>query len=101
MASLLEEAPHLKFLSPPDIALLYHALGSLGGEDAVLAIRRHLSTTKPPESIDDYQLQFAAVRELQRMGCMDESQRLKPLIRSDNFMVRKAAMRLADDKKSK
>jgi ribulose 1,5-bisphosphate synthetase/thiazole synthase len=101
VASLLEEAPRLKFLSPPDIALLYHALGSLGGEDAVLAIRKHLSTTKPPESIDDYQLQFAAVRELQRMGCMDESQRLKPLLSSDNFMVRKAAMRLADDNKSK
>lgn len=98
IAALLEESPRLRFLSQPDIALLYHALGTLGGDNAIQAIRKHLSTTKPPKTIGDYQLQFAGVHELQTMGCKDESPRLEPLLNSDNFMVRKAAMRLLNNK---
>jgi hypothetical protein len=35
------------------------------------------------------------------MGCFDESQRLDPLLKSDNFMVKKAAMKLVNQKTKK
>jgi hypothetical protein len=101
IAALLADTKKIKFIYHADITLLYQALGKLGGADAVQAIRNHLATTKAPKSREDYQLQYAGVRELQAMGCFDESQRLDPLLKSDNFMVKKAAMKLVNQKTKK
>ncbi len=94
IAALLADVPRTPYLRQPEITLIYRALGIAGGRDAVKAIQGHLASMDAPKTSDDMQVVFAGVKELQGLGCFDESHRLEPHRQSEFFLFRKAALRL-------
>ncbi len=106
----IEEILRNQELAGVDVMMLYRALGCIGGARAIRIIREHLGRKMTYESSLwgqapqfktslNFLVDLCAVRELQKMGCFEESPRLGAYCNSSSLLVRRCARRLAAAKK--
>lgn len=97
-------------LSGLDAMLLYRGLGCVGGAKAIQIIRDHLGRKNSYENSLwgqasqfknplNFMVELCAVRELQGMGCFEESLRIGAYRDSSSLLIRRYARRLAAAKK--
>ncbi len=106
----IEELLKDSSLSGLDVMLLYRGLGCIGGTKAIQVIRDNFGRGNSYENSlwgqapqfktpVTFIVELCAVRELQAMGCFEESSRLGNYRNSSSVLVRRYARRLAAAKK--
>ena len=106
----MEEILKDSSLSGLDAMLLYRGLGCIGGVKAIKIIRDHLGRNNSYENSLwgqapqfktplNFMVELCAVRELQNMGCFEESSRIGAYRNSGSLLIRRYARRLASAKK--
>lgn len=94
LQTLLED----ESLPATDVLFIYIALSKWGGSEAVSILRGHLKKMDARTNVPDRdKLELAAVRELQSLGCYDESHRAKSRTGLAYFLLRKLAVRLTEE----